>query len=420
MATTVAMNCTNCTWSTAGVGAASSDCILWGEVFHIVFCFLVISFGLPGNSLILGVYWTKQRKTSTHILIMGLASSDLFTCLFLLHEVVSSCLIVAPGEWETALLILKSCKMVAVSVSTGITAAIAVDRYDCVCRCNRRLLTPHTAKVGILLSFILSMLLQIIYILHVVDPTQSRMKLITLAAQFVMFVVVATLIVVCYFKVFSAVRRHVKVSVHAWQCRGIKSDNLQSNPVPNISEWQETAVATVNSVCMLVPPPQMNTNTPSQSTKQGTKTAFLAPTTSTHSRKFKAAIHAIQRQQTDTSVNADRNIQMNQPETAPVCQRSTGTRHPVCRAQTVQGRTTLMLFLTSVTFLLSWIPYWSFVGLSVVNIIGSNASPEVTYTFDKMVILLYFNNAINPLLYGLANRRFRKDCKVILKKCFRH
>ncbi|XP_022104031.1 C5a anaphylatoxin chemotactic receptor 1-like [Acanthaster planci] len=314
---------TNGSESPDGMGDDSPECILWGEIFRIVLCSLVMVFGLPGNSLILGVYWDKLRKTSTHILIMGLAWADLFTCLFLTHEVVSSCLIATSTEWGTALLILKSLMMVTVSLSIGITAVIALDRYDCVCCSNRRRVTPHLAKVAILCSLIFSALIQIIYVLHVViDPLRIQMKLTTLAAQFIMFVVSVMLILVCYLKVFSAVRRHVKVGVHTWPHHAQSSDHTRSNPVPNISEWQETVTATLNSIRKLTPPTKLKAIALNPALQQGAtsveSTTFLAPKIATRPTNLKAPTRL---QHTETSKDTERNIQTGHSDTAPNRQR---------------------------------------------------------------------------------------------------
>ena len=56
-------------------------------LFALITNLIVFLIGVPGNCLILRVYWTKTRKTSTNILIMALAWVDLFVCLLRLPRI---------------------------------------------------------------------------------------------------------------------------------------------------------------------------------------------------------------------------------------------------------------------------------------------------------------------------------------------
>ena len=53
-------------------------------IFHsfmdLVISIIVVMIGVPGNCLILRVYWTKTRKTSTRVLILALAWADFAVC----------------------------------------------------------------------------------------------------------------------------------------------------------------------------------------------------------------------------------------------------------------------------------------------------------------------------------------------------
>ena len=61
------------------------------EIFILVFSPLVMVFGIPGNYLILRVYWAKPAPLSWS---WGLASADLVPCMFMVFRAASSCLFV--------------------------------------------------------------------------------------------------------------------------------------------------------------------------------------------------------------------------------------------------------------------------------------------------------------------------------------
>ena len=56
-------------------------------VFTLITNLVTFLVRVTGNCLILRVYWTKTRKTSTNILIMALAWADLFVCLLRLPRI---------------------------------------------------------------------------------------------------------------------------------------------------------------------------------------------------------------------------------------------------------------------------------------------------------------------------------------------
>ena len=58
------------------------------RVFRVVVEILVVLLGVPGNLLIIRVYWRKTVKTSTIVLIQGLALADCIVCSVKIIDVV--------------------------------------------------------------------------------------------------------------------------------------------------------------------------------------------------------------------------------------------------------------------------------------------------------------------------------------------
>ncbi|XP_072047172.1 uncharacterized protein [Amphiura filiformis] len=114
---------------------------------------LVFILGVPGNALIIRVFAKKQRKTSTHIFILGLAIADLYVCLstaaliaywFFEYDIASS--LVCQGGYFSVVL--------GVYYSLFITTVIAIERYYAVCKPHEKIVTPFRARLAVVLSVV--------------------------------------------------------------------------------------------------------------------------------------------------------------------------------------------------------------------------------------------------------------------------
>ena len=86
--------------------------------------------------------------------------------------------------------------------------------------------------------------------------------------------------------------------------------------------------------------------------------------------------------------------------------------------QSLQRKTTHMLFMTSVVFMLTWLPQAVYVGTKLAGS-GSSSNDGGPVSADAVFNLkpvLFLNNVVNPLIYGIANRRFRQACIDVLRK----
>ena len=74
-----------------------------------------------------------------------------------------------------------------------------------------------------------------------------------------------------------------------------------------------------------------------------------------------------------------------------------------------------MLLVTSLVFLVSWVPYWLYMASILARLLGTEISEQTNFALEKCAYIIYINNAVNPVIYSLANRRFREDCKGVFK-----
>lgn len=97
---------------------------------------------------------------------------------------------------------------------------------------------------------------------------------------------------------------------------------------------------------------------------------------------------------------------------------STFTNKRHSRNQIRVTRTTVVLFAVTVAYVISFLPF--LIVMVVRNIIDDfeenlDDASEVVYKF--CVKSYFINNAINPVIYSFLNENFRKDTKVIFRKC---
>ncbi|XP_038054002.1 gastrin/cholecystokinin type B receptor-like [Patiria miniata] len=405
-----------------GTRASKNPLDATASLMRLVLTLIVMLVGVPGNCLILRVYWTKIRKTSTHVLVMALAWADLAVCALRLFTMLFALLLFANYNVKEIYVASLPFQNAAVATSVLFTTLIAADRYDCVCRPQRRFFTPRRAKILVSVASLLATICNVPDLLADFHeaPTSDILETTVLVGSVFSFAVALVVIAVCYGKVFATIRKHVRVGAAVQRStrdergsmhRDIELPTRPTQPIPISPETNDnlqtvsgdkvevpTVINEPNSDFRnLVPKNDAVPNQTGQGSSQGGNsldhqsgpgkcaTAETGMFTASGDRRYhqeQANGHALQR----------------------------------AGAAVLQRKTTRMLFITSVVFLLTWLPYWVYVAMEIASFCGVNIDPDsvsLTYGFAG---LLFANHAANPIIYGLANRRFRTDCKKVLIK----
>ena len=397
------------------------------SILNIVLNALLLAFGTLGNSLILRVYCSKKRKTSTHILIIGLALADLMVCTSLTGYIADATFILMEKPIPEKLSLYQNYINIWIGVSVGITGFIALDRYDCVCRTHRRVFNSRRAKIAILVSLIPSVAAEAPIIISCAIFDCEISEIPSWVIQAVGFATALVMIGVCYGKVFATIRRHVKVCIKTATNstrRGLKTYGNDTKHRSVIGQLVVCKIIDSNSpqTCPLRPA----SPAPASPAPASPAPASPAPVlTSVHSADiqrlgsmvYNATAGTIANEQVDN--NSLRFEQDNVGATRQMTERSgrfkrAVTRKPPCNNTVLQRKTTMMLFVTSVVFLLTWLPFWLTVAVTQ---LGHIEDQNVLYILRNLVLKTFVvNNAVNPLIYGLANRRFREDSVRELRK----
>jgi len=94
---------------------------------------------------------------------------------------------------------------------------------------------------------------------------------------------------------------------------------------------------------------------------------------------------------------------------------SDNERHKRKLAKARERRATLILGLIMAAFICSWLPFFTFYVLRAVCIVCREYMPP---RFEAFIFWMgYCNSAINPIIYTIFNRDFRKAFRKILFKC---
>ena len=395
-------------------------------VFQIVFYVFVIILGVLGNSLILHVYSIKSgnnstNKTTTSTLVKVLAVSDLFVCLFRFRNLAFLHAAATQGTVSPAILYFEVPDKIAIATTVVVTGVIAFDRYDCVCRPYKRFLTHKRTLVAAVGCVVLSVITNVPLVVEISLPSDySPLFVVFLKTLFQVttFLTSFMLIIVCYSKVYYRIRQHVRVGVGVVEVRPRVSPGGSNRGQRKVGE---RVVSTITSAYPTrgTDLTVMNLSTVAGSSASDFGAAILPDPVTVHQgngpmespdrpsrpAKYATVAWAASTEDGDQGRRANDAVETN---------RNDGKRN----GQSLQRKTTRMLFLTSVVFILTWLPQGVYAGTALTGgDAGQTDTPPVSA--DAVFYLkpiLFMNNVVNPLIYGIANRRFRKDCIDVLRK----
>lgn len=173
--------------------------------------------------------------------------------------------------------------------------------------------------------------------------------------------------------------------------------NINIQTFPNI----DTKSLTCNG-CSIpdLPPEPPYKITPIQPLNTAKQDSFVKPPSPQHQSLMQCQAHTVH----STRVHP---LLLPPPKSRP----RVTSRHDSSLGTAPHVQTAMVMFLVSITFILSYLPFF----LSRYSIIKSESNTAYLAIF----YLYYLNNAINPIIYGVMNRRFRASVKeyATQKKC---
>nr|QVK45738.1 G protein-coupled receptor [Proales similis] len=362
--------------------------------------------GTLGNLMVLTVYWQKSSKRTSSFFILVLAFSDLAVCLLLIPITVW----MESIYFATSSLLL--CKLffflttTIVPSSSMLMSAIAFDRYFCICKVDKNVMSLGRAKLTVLLIVIASVSFGVIptlssTIISVTDHTNSSHEQCTvdIDAEHTMFgkligpfkivydmlyassvLIITILYALIYKELYKRRRakrnRRKELILEAY--RSERFDDVSSTfATTNINSISNAPTVPANALKI----------------KYSSEDSYLL---------LEKICNQNLSQMNQKLSEADKNkLQTAPAESEAVDEQSIksgfNTRTIPFLILIKETQTALTLFVVSIVFIASYLP-------SIL------ATRSYLPNDNLFIIYLYFvNSAANPLIYSFLNRSFRAD-----------
>lgn len=350
----------------------------------IIYTAILMVIGTPGNAIVWIIYYSRWRRSSTRVFILALASLDLINCTLTLPVEIFMLFNYVTFDHSFVCKLSRFTTYTCNTAAALILIAIAVDRYQRICKPHQNAISTRTSKLICWLSVIVALMTTwpslVIYGTQDYPKMGVYLKICLIENAYVTtryplayftFNCICTLInfvTLTVLYTFVGVRVCQRWKFRATSVRSMSSvtmDDDEDCPTENHSLAKNSKRSTKND-----PPP---------SPRSAIKMAFL---------DIKSTFKRTQ---------------------------STASNKRVLRI----GKTTLMLFLVTLVYIISFLP---FLGIAIHRSIdssaarGRNKAGEMAYEVFLRSYLL--NCAVNPIIYSFCNDMFRKECVSLFKRIF--
>lgn len=382
----------------------------------LIYTFTMMFIGAPGNALVFYVYLWKWRKSTARIFILALAIFDMINCFLTVPMEIT---------FTFRLIILDIpllCKMSRFitfwmnNCSSFTLVGIVIDRYWRICRPLQPQMTTHQAKrivfAAILLGFACSWPALVVYGTQTLPIPISKnlivvgkscivedkfltddMKVYPLAFTSVLLignVAIDIFFVIAYVLIGVQVLKHGQFSKEYAKQQNWRKGSTSSSTEDDDDNRNQPGGSLLSRLSKL-------------SNGNGSK--------SSGSGKSRKHSH----QKIDTLELKDKRAMFTKQRSVSVGSQSKTAAERRMRAQ----RTTFMLSMVTLLFVLSFIPYCVLVIIRYVRpnfyFTLSDSSKSVYQVFFRSYLL---SSAVNPIIYSFVNSRFRKECKKALQALF--
>nr|XP_054763476.1 kappa-type opioid receptor-like [Lytechinus pictus] len=384
--------------------------------------------GIPGNGLIIIVYCKKQRKTGTDAFILGLAIVDFIVCLSFPLKIYSYLTL----QFTSDVL----CKIMHFIVFWNtylgefLTAAITVDRYIAVCKPLKRRVSPKQAIIIISTFSILAAFCAIPSVtksgIQKYGPAVSKCSYsydnisfaqIISYCNDTLFYSCLVLITILYTLIWISVRHQARVRVEKLGGASSVSRNLkplQASVMPSEAWGKEEGTKSENVTDGYKAPVQRNSST--EATQSGdaagiqqdksarihTSDLLSVESNSSRGNSDSSGNHLAPPVRIDVLVSPGTTAKPSNPG-API---------PVVRTN---NKTTVMIFIITVIFFLSWIPtkIWDYYPNTKFTWVQTD--PVRYNIFYVSLFAINLNQVINPFIYSFVNVQFRRECVRVMR-----
>ncbi|XP_050390115.1 5-hydroxytryptamine receptor [Patella vulgata] len=402
----------------------------------ILFVGILMVMGLLGNGLVCFIFARRLKAGTQNIMILCLAASDLLICSIGMPTEIADMRFHYTFESEFACKLFRFVNSLCSLWSILTLVAIAVDRYIKVCRPFGRQMTIREAKTTVLISLTIAILVSwptiFIYGTRSADTkilglfgkdcsTSDAMKgtsypLIFNSILFVGFVSFTIVFIVLYAKIYRKVKRQKEIMDKArttvaftvkfstLETVGTSATSTQSDKPNEISPttsmqtddpWIKPSASSGNSG---------EVNRDSVENRADHRNSVISDDEPTDTTLMEMDSHG--------TADLRKSISSVRPKTNDLRGADRGAKGKLGE----ENRTTVIVFLVTIVFVLSYLPYLAMTFSSIFNKGFDHHLRGSSLAAYNLFLRSYFvNSAVNPIIYGFLNPQFSRAVAAMFK-----
>lgn len=364
------------------------------RLIPVIYLGLLMLIGIPGNLIVLIVYRSRYPKSTTRMFITGLAMADILVCVVTLPFEITEMRLQYTFYNSWCCKFFRACNTLFALSSIFILMGLSGDRYRRVCTPLKLQMTSRHATIYIIFCVVLAVIFSwpnfFISGIRLVNLGNNvtgydcsfsdqfaKTKYPTLygATLFLVFIICMISLIVLYSLIGRQILKHFQ-----FRRRFSKSSTSKST----------------------------SSTTPVSNDSQN-----LMPTN-----------------KAEQEYNNDAFIDKKPKETQEMLTRKShrksskhrSTKHQSVKEDAASKKLTKIAFAISLAFILSYLPHLT---ISLLTALKGKfllpPGPVVSAVLPIVTRSFAINNVVNPIIYGLMDKRFRDNCKLMFKNalCFK-
>lgn len=406
-----------------------------------VYLVMLMIIGVIGNAIVLYVYKYRFRRSTSRIFILCLAIFDMITCLLGMPYHIIDMLYPYMFVWDT------TCKVMSFSLTFTILSSIfilnliAIDRYRKICKPFEKQLSGMGSKI---LSYVIVLVALIcaIPMLFMYGSADIATRIANLTGKecyisddyvetyFPMiyngFIFLIFIISVCIFIGF-----YTKVGITVWKRRKFTESSIESKSSVSSQSAPSTSVMHLNVIAddvKIEHPAVLSVHFKKCQNDSAVQVlgsnAYVVgqeysspykPTTSGVTKEKKKKLRIMSEHSSgehDSSMSDPGSFITRIPKS-----------HFATKKQKRTLRITIMLFVVTVIFIISFLPY---LVISVVDGVDIEFWDRMTIgevvLFNFLLRTYFINNMINPIIYWFLDHKFKEEVSRLfrdIRRCHR-
>ncbi|XP_052097255.1 gonadotropin-releasing hormone receptor-like [Mytilus californianus] len=396
---------------TTGIYLDKANDQVFQSIFLPSFIFTLFMFliGGPGNALVFYIYFSKWRKTTARIFILALAGFDLMNCFFTMPMELTVLHNIITFDHNPVCKIFRYITFMMNHGSSVVLAAIAIDRYIRICYPLRPQLRPHHAKKVVILALILSVTFAwpalFIYGSQTVPipiPGKTHMCIIgkTCLYEDKFIQTSYPLIFSLSLLVGNVIIDLAMIILYSMIGYQVIQRGTSVNPTPLKYRKGSTSTLSTDDNCL-----------GDKRTEEQERLARNSPENVQNENNEKQVYSVSEKNTHKLTKQSSASIRRDMFR-----QRSLSISSIEARKSQMY-KTTLMLFMVTIVFMGSFVPYCVIV---IIRALDKSYYNELS-TAGKAVYNLFLRNymlssSLNPIIYCFLSIQFRQQCKDLFKR----